>query len=211
MPGPSTNQSATPTLATNSKPRPKFDEFDPYETTAANALEACRKFVKSLLASPWSGGYLLTLTGTSGNGKTLLARMVIGELDVSPWGTVREVKPKIEGGHKTEFDVRFFDLRTISDRMKGGDWDLDQAMISPQLAILDDLGADYDPKKIFAGKIDKVLRNRRGRWTIITSNLELEQIRQQLDTRIASWLIRDENKLANIRAGDYALRKKEHK
>lgn len=196
---------------TSSKPRPKFDEFDAYELSAGQALDQCRKFVKSLLASPWSGGYLLTLTGTSGNGKTLLARMVVGELDVSPWGTVREVKPKIEGGNKTDFDVRFFDLRSISDRMRNGEWELDQAMIAPQLAILDDLGADYDPKKIFAGKIDKVLRNRRGRWTLITSNLELEQIRQQLDTRIASWLIRDENKLVNIRAGDYALRRTEQK
>lgn len=200
-----------PESRTSVKPRPKFDQFDAYEPSAANALEDCRQFVRKLLSSPWSGGYLLTLTGTSGNGKTLLARMVVGELDVSPWGTVRGVKPHIEGGHKTEFDVRFFDLRSVSDRMKNGDWELDQAMIAPQLAILDDLGADFDPKKIFAGKIDKVLRNRRGKWTLITSNLDLDQIRQQLDTRIASWLIRDENKLANIEAGDYALRRTDQK
>jgi DNA replication protein DnaC len=188
----------------------RFSDFDPYEPTLADAKAKCEQFVKRLLASPWSGGYTLALLGKSGNGKTMLAKCILNELDIDPWAQVRGVKPHIEGGHLTKFEARFFDLRSVAARMWRGEWDCDESMIEPQLAILDDLGAEDDFVKKFVAKMDRVLRCRARKWTVLTSNKTLEQI-GQLDTRIASWLVRDENKLAMLKAGDYALRRTEQK
>ena len=73
--------------------------------------------------------------------------------------------------------------------------------------MLDDIGADYDPSGIGVSKLDRVLRSRTGKWTILTCNLTLAHIAGSLDTRIASFLIRDNNMVCEINAPDYALRK----
>jgi DNA replication protein DnaC len=186
-----------------------FSTFDAYEPSLVRALAAAQLFVRNVKQSAWSGGYCLSFVGVSGNGKTLLARMILAELGLDGWGTCTEVKDMIQFGHLHKFTAKLFDLRKVSDQMKGGQWDLTEAMEEPALAVLDDVGADYDPNKIFASKLDRVLRSRGRKWTVVTANMPLEEIASKLDTRIASWLIRDENKLVQIQAGDYALRTKD--
>ena len=98
-------------------------------------------------------------------------------------------------------------MRKVSDAMKQGRWGIVEDMEEPHLVILDDIGADYDPNKITASKIDRVLRSRSGKWTVATINLGLKDIAEKLDSRIASFIVRDENVFVEINAIDYALRK----
>lgn len=153
-------------------------------------------------------GYLLSLCGKSGVGKTMLSKCVLEALGRDKWGNLSACKSFVHGGRAWRPDGRFFDMRKVSDAFKRGEWDLVEAMEEPALVILDDIGADYDPNKITASKIDRVLRSRVGKWTIATFNLGLREVADKLDSRIASFIIRDNNKFIEIAANDFAMRKK---
>ena len=99
------------------------------------------------------------------------------------------------------------DWRKLSDGFKSGRFEVLNDLESVFLLMLDDIGADYDPSGIGVSKLDRVLRSRTGKWTILTCNLTLAHIAGSLDTRIASFLIRDNNMVCEINAPDYALRK----
>lgn len=154
------------------------------------------------------GGYTLTFCGTSDTGKTMLAKAILAELRLNPWGDCDAIKPTFVGNHLTRFDAVIFDWRKVSDGFKNGEWGYIDAMVEPHLLVLDDIGADYDPKKISASKLDQVLRTRRGKWTVLTSNMNLEGIADQLDVRISSWLIRDGNTAVEIETTPFHLRQK---
>ncbi len=188
-----------PVSRRSSKPKlALFDAFVPYEDSLVRASKAARKFVEDVVASPWSRGYCLSLCGKSGNGKTMLADLVMAALLVDPWGFSGVVPIAASRGSVRRFSVVKFDMRQ---------WQQVEAMAEPDLAVLDDVGADNDEKKITASKVDAALRRRAGKWTLVTANLGLREIAAKVDSRVASWLVRDENKFVEITAGDYALRK----
>ncbi len=91
--------------------------------------------------------------------------------------------------------------------MGGGEWDLPEYLRADYLVTVDDLGRSRDTAAgTFADGLCRLADNRLGRWMIWTTNLTLPEIASRLDPRIASRLIRDDNRLVNIKAGDYALR-----
>lgn len=183
----------------------RFDSFEAYEPTLAVALKEAKRFVASIRANPWETGYCLTLAGESGNGKTMLAKAILAELGWNAWGICAAIPEVVANGKLLRFETHFFDLRTVSDRLKGGEWDLVEVMEQPRLAVLDDFGSDYDPNRLFVAKMDRILRARARKWTVVTANLKLAEV-ARLDARIASWMIRDNNRAVEIEAGDYALR-----
>lgn len=184
-----------------------FETLD--DPTLVKALALTTEFVAAIKRQPFGSGYCLTLAGRSGNGKTMLARAVLAELLHTPHGHCAAVAPTVIRGHLQKFEAKFYDMRKVSDRFKPPHFDfsaVDQ-MEELSLTILDDMAADHDPSKVTASKVDRVLRSRSQRWTLITVNLGLAEIADKLDARIASFVIRDENKFVEIKAGDYALRK----
>jgi DNA replication protein DnaC len=167
------------------------------------------KFVIEATMLPYSGGgYTLTFCGLSDTGKTMLAKAILAELRLNAWGHCDAVEPAIIKGHLTRFTAELFDWRKVSDGFKDGKWGYVEAMEEPWLTVLDDVGADYDPRKIAVSKLDQVLRSRHGKWTVITCNMTLEQIAEQMDPRISSWLIRDGNTVVEINATPFHLRPK---
>lgn len=74
--------------------------------------------------------------------------------------------------------------------------------------VLDDIGANRDSTGYVTGQLGNLLGERTGRWTVITSNLHMDQISERLDTRVASRLIRDGNRVVDLDCLDYALRSK---
>ena len=146
----------------------------------------------------------LTLCGPSGTGKTMLAKLIwerVGEYGGLAWkhlGDGRFYRPENRS-------CSWWDWRVISDEMKGGQYGAFEDATRDWFVVLDDIGADYDPNKFAASKLDKLLRSRRG-WTVITANLYLPGIAESLDTRIASWMIRDGNKVVEVRTKDFSLR-----
>jgi DNA replication protein DnaC len=185
-----------------------FADFIADEPTLVSALAAARQFVAAILAHPWRDGYCLSLCGKSGNGKTMLSEIILNELRYNGWGFCSAIPKTITGGTLLNFSAGFYDMRKVSDRFKPPHFDFSvvEAMEEHSLTVLDDIGADYDPKKITASKVDRVLRSRRGKWTLATFNLPLEKIAENLDSRISSFIIRDDNKFVEIQAQDFALR-----
>ncbi len=191
------------------KPKKLFRDFIADEPTLVRALDLATKFVADIKAHPFRDGYCLTLAGKSGTGKTMLANAILAELGLDAWGECIKISPIIIQSSLQKFTGRFFDIRKISDGFKNGQWGAVDAMEETWLSILDDVGADHDPSKITVSKIDRVLRTRkeRGRWTLVTVNLPLDEIGSKLDSRIASFVIRDDNKFLEIKSDDFAKRK----
>jgi len=205
---PATPEPPTTPATTTPTSKATFDAFDDYEPSLHLAKLAARTFVAAILAHPWTAGYCLTMVGKSGNGKTMLAKIILEAIGRNPWGQCSAIPPTLANGALKRFTFAIYDMRKVADDMLSGNWQLAEAMIEPAIIVIDDVGADYDAKGIIAGKLDRVLRARAGKWTLLTSNLELGDIKTRMDARIASWLIRDDNRLVTFEAGDYALRKR---
>jgi len=69
---------------------------------------------------------------------------------------------------------------------------------------IDDLGAEYESDFIDS-KLQQLLNKRLNKWTVITSNLSLNDFSLK-DDRIASRLVRGKNKVIQIDANDYNLK-----
>jgi DNA replication protein DnaC len=152
-------------------------------------------------------GYCLTFCGVSGTGKTFLADCILNELRKNRWGALDGVQGYARKGKVIQASFMSRDWRKVSDGFKIGRFEVVDDLESTFLLLLDDIGADYDPSSIGVSKLDRVLRSRTGKWTILTCNLTLAQISETLDARIASFLIRDGNRVCEINSQDYALRK----
>jgi len=185
----------------------KLSEFKTPEPDLLRAQSAAIGFIGDILTDPFGAGGLLTLCGVSGTGKTMLANIVLTELRLNPWGCCERIEPRIHRGKVERFTARLFDMRKVSDGFKQGNYGVVDRMEELDLCVLDDVGADHDPSKVTASKVDRVLRSRKNRWTIVTCNLSLKEIGEKLDARIASFMIRDDNRFVEIKAMDYAKRR----
>lgn len=184
-----------------------FSDFVADNPALIAAKGIAMKFVKDIQEHPWDDGYCLTLAGKSGIGKSMLAKIIMAELRLNAWGRCDAIPRKLAGGKLLSFTARLFDMRKVSDGFKVGNYGIVERMEEESLAVLDDVGADHDPSRVTASKTDRILRSRNGRWTIVTVNLSLAEIGDKLDNRIASFLIRDNNRFLEISADDFAKRK----
>ena len=128
----------------------------------------------------------LSLLGTSGAGKTMLARIIKQQIrgEFRKWATV--IKWTREGDHRM-----FEDLAA-----------------SRRCVVIDDIGSEYGTDYSRA-KLYEFLGNREGKWTIITANLSLAQIGANLDTRIASRMLRGKSSVVDVSVTDFNLREQQ--
>ena len=195
------------------KTPPQKPDFADWKDHGEESLKAARavavKFrddVVRLEAIHDRAGYALTLCGISGTGKTFLGNCILNEIGRDAWGNLNNVQGYIRGNQLVRGNYMRRDWRKLSDGFKSGQFEILDDLESAFLVMLDDIGADYDPSGMGTSKLDRVLRSRTGKWTILTCNLTLNQIADGLDTRIASFLIRDGNRVCEIKAQDYATR-----
>lgn len=209
---------STTTPDTGSNWRPKVDA---YEASLERATDAAARFVSEVSKGGLPGreafanetrvsGYWLTFLGACGCGKTMLARQIFEEaskynpgkapLWITGTGTYRERdrRPRNVFLTATEF----------ADLMKSGRYDLPEDLGLDFLVVIDDIGAARDTTSFIAEGIYRLANARLGRWTVFTSNLLLPDVAKNIDERVASRLIRDDNVLVQIKAGDYAMRKR---
>ena len=147
--------------------------------------------------------YCISLLGSQGTGKTLLARAMYRYAKKHHGYFINE---KLRG-IKQARDIYFKPASEISTCVREGNWDQFEYLRRAWLLVIDDLGSEYDKSGFALSKMVELINSRMGKWTIITSNLELQQISQVLDPRIASRLIREGNKFVGVDTIDYALRK----
>ena len=124
----------------------------------------------------------LSLLGTSGAGKTMLAR---------------EVR-RVCGG-------KFVTWTRVTNMLREGEYRWFSDLMREHIVILDDIGSEHATPFV-AAKLYEFLSERVGRWTVVTANLSLEQIGQRIDVRIASRMRRDDSQVVDVDVPDFNLR-----
>lgn len=156
----------------------------------------------------------LSFLGTSGAGKTMLAKFIWHvfrdnfhgitnweksnrtQTDDNPWGRI----VRDRGGF-----IKWGDA--INKRMLKGDYDFLDDLRSYDFFVIDDIAAEYEKHRaLSASKLYDVFDNRLKKWTVITANLSLQQISEQYDPRIASRMLRDGSIVVDVDVVDYNLR-----
>jgi DNA replication protein DnaC len=173
------------------------------------ALESVMQFCSAMKVQHPDArvGYCLSLLGYSGTGKTHLAKAVRDYFKKYILG--RQYVPRFN--YVSFHDFRFRTWKDVMRLIYDGQWETVEEFKTDWLLILDDVGAEHDPRKIGVSVLLDILDHRQGLWTILTSNLTVQHIAEQLDTRLASRMIRGNNKVVQLECDDWALRKDNQK
>ena len=164
------------------------------------ARDAAARFIADM--SVGHEPYWLTLLGVPGTGKTFLAKQTFEQTrPYNPGNSALWIGPK----HRPY--CMWLDASRFGERMKDGEYNLPETLTDDWCICLDDLGAQRDKSDFIADGIYRLCLRRVGKWTIFTSNLTLDEISARVDDRVASRLVRDENKVVTLDCGDYALRR----
>lgn len=158
----------------------------------------------------------LSLLGTSGAGKTMLAKAIWRQFRDNLHMEIDWVRTKAsqtpDNPHGTFYRFRggFINWgNAINNRMLKGDYEFLEDMRDYSFFAIDDIASEYERhRELSASKLYNVLESRLRKWTVITANLSLEQIGTNLDTRIASRMIRDNGVVVDVNVPDYNLRKR---
>ena len=183
----------------------KWSEFFGFQTFGDPALEkmlmGAAAFIKDLRA----GGKprWLSLTGSSGAGKTFLARKIWD------WYSRQDLFHRRSDPESGIYPGDFYSWpETANSLQKNEGRELVGNMGRDAFLVLDDIGACKDKSGFVTGELSVLLGRRTAKWTVITSNLALADIAQNLDTRIASRMIRDGSVVVDVDVMDYGLRRK---
>jgi len=132
--------------------------------------------------------YWISFLGTSGTGKTHLAKMLYRHfMGCSRFNLDYDKEHNRIVGNTGQF----CDWRRLTADLRSGDYELIDDLTSDWFVVLDDVGSSYDPNGFVASALDQVLNGRLRKWTVITCNYGLSEIAERMDIRIASRMIRD--------------------
>jgi DNA replication protein DnaC len=143
----------------------------------------------------------LCFLGTSGAGKTHLARRLWrywengGRYYEHPCGA-----QMVKRG-------QWCSWRMFGEEMLRGDYSRTSDLCCDSFVVLDDIASKRDKSGIGVDKLDTILDARRGKWTVVTANLSIAQISEQMDARIASRLMRDGAVVLDVDVQDYGTRR----
>ena len=138
----------------------------------------------------------LTLCGRSGVGKTHCAKRLWDWANASSDWTRTEYIPWV-----VYWPAFVKELRDPESPAKRQERDMQRWPV----LFLDDVGADRDATGFATEALNTLLGCRSDKWTLITTNLTIEQIIER-DRRLASRLVRPPNICADIVTIDYAER-----
>lgn len=156
-------------------------------------VAACQEWGNAMRDYPMEGRWL-SLTGRSGTGKTHCAKRM--------W----EWAYKRFDWSEKRFQPRAIFWPDFVQRLRAGErYDIRTDMKTWPVLFLDDIGAERDPSGFASEELNTLLGCRVGRWTIITSNTDIEGLRA-IDQRIASRIVRDKNICVGVNTMDYAER-----
>lgn len=154
--------------------------------------------------------YWLTFTGPTGTGKTFIARQTY--LEARKYNLAATANwPQQLGVYderKRRPDCRWIDAAAFARLyLDDKQYDLPEYLAHEWLVGFDDLGSETgNPKaaESLAAAYYRMANQRLGKWTIWTTNFTLDEVKDRIDVRVSSRLIRDNNRLATIVAPDYA-------
>ena len=158
--------------------------------------------VKSVVAaSRWARAFQkkepprwLSYVGTSGTGKTHIVAKLFS------WASKQFSTTSLDYTPALVYWPRF-----VQQLRSGDSFRLRDDMIRWPVLCLDDVGSERDSTGFASEELNTMLGCRTGRWTLITSNLDMDGI-GKIDERIADRLIRGSNICVEINTVSYATR-----
>lgn len=164
---------------------------------AAEAESFCKSWVRN------SGSLrLLVLVGESNCGKTHVARRVHNFCRCA--GMKAFETGKWDKGGRVPGST-FVSWPEQTDQFKEGNYGVIQDLMDDDMVILDDVGAEHDPSKNSADKLCQVLSRRENKFTVVTTNIKMEDWPSKFDTRIADRLLRGSRIIALFGVPSYAM------
>jgi DNA replication protein DnaC len=136
----------------------------------------------------------LSLIGSSGTGKTHCAKKL--------WQYAKE---KCDWSKFEYFPKTIFWPDFIQELRSGNAFEMRNEIKRWPVLMLDDVGAERDPSGFAAEELNTLLGIRMDRWTLITSNKDLEGLKS-VDARIASRMVREKNICVSVNTKDFAER-----
>ena len=135
----------------------------------------------------------LSLLGVTGTGKTHCAQKMWNALAAKiDWRSAQFCHSKI------------YWPGFVSELKSGEAWDQLRDMIKWPVLFLDDIIAERDTTGFSTEQLNMLLGSRVEKWTILTSNLKLEQI-GAIEPRIADRIIREPNIFVEVDAPSHAI------
>ena len=157
-------------------------------TAAANF---CLRF-KAGMSPCW-----LTFLGNTGTGKSHCARKV--------W---EKLSRKINWSKYDWIPSEIYWPKMVSDLRSGDAYERIGEMARWPMLFLDDVGSERDTTGFASDQLCALLGQRARRWTIITSNKNLDQI-GETDVRLADRIVREPgNQMVELKTLSYALRRR---
>ena len=190
--------------------KPRLDAYEPSLVLAANV---CAEMVAAMERG--DEPYWVTLQGVNGWGKTFLMDQVFPQAKrINPGNPANN--PVWPPSHASRKDCEYeasrpyalrYDEGGLASRMRNGDYTLPRSLAGDYFVAMDEVGMTRDPTNYIAEAISVFCDVRLHKWTMLCTNFTMAEIAERMDARISSRILRDENKLVCITAGDYALRR----
>jgi DNA replication protein DnaC len=143
----------------------------------------------------------LSMLGTSGAGKTMLAKSINRVFRKCLDGTRLSESPTLVAYRKGGFKAWV----NVSTDLRNQDYEGFHRLRGDWFVVIDDIGSEHSTDFI-SGKLYELLNARENKWTVITANLSLDDIEQKIDARIASRMIRHGSTVVDVNVQDFNLR-----
>jgi len=142
----------------------------------------------------------VSFVGTSGGGKTYLANAIYNWV----WRYGRGQGVAFPGD--PWFGIAFCHWPTMAaDLLSNRGYDRVEELGNANFVFIDEIGAERDKSGHVRDNLVRLASCLVGHWAIWTSNLNLEQIEKDIDTRMASRMTRDGNVVVEVNAPDYCV------
>jgi DNA replication protein DnaC len=149
----------------------------------------------------------LSLLGSSGAGKTFLARRVWRWFQTSELWQTRIIDNDC-GRPEAQYPGHWCYWPKLGGLLASNEgYDALRELAMDRFVVFDEIGADRDPSGHIRDCLARTLSSRVDKWTIITSNKSLQQVGDDIDPRIASRMIRDGSETVVIEVPDYSIKK----
>lgn len=154
----------------------------------------------------------LSLLGTSGAGKTMLAKWINGVfkqyLDWRiDWPATEQTKTERQPyGRIIRDRGDFVSWAKVARLLREGEYRVLDDLCQLSFLVVDDIGAEHGSEFVNS-KLYELCSRREGKWTVFTGNLSLADIEQKIDARIASRMIRNGSVVVDVNVEDFNLRK----
>lgn len=162
--------------------------FETPDRTTSQMREEARRFVFAM-GSDTHPSYWLSLVGSSGTGKTMLARMITRAFHKH----FEHLKDEHRGRTQDRFlrHGGFLSWPMCVERMLDGDFGFVRQASEDWFLVLDDVGSESEKlRDLSVSKLFTILNARQDKFTILTCNYGLSEIAERMDVRIASRLLR---------------------